>query len=200
MNSIISNIKSSINKKDKPFNLRIFDFTKIINPEYVFVGDNVIIDDFCLLYAKPDAIIEIGSWVHIASFTSLTGGPVEIGDFCGIASGCRIIAGTDLYENGALLGPSIPEKFRNLNREGCVLKNFCFIGANSCIFPGVEIGEGTVVGAGSIVRKNLDPWGVYVMKNGNMEKIKERDKNKTIQNSVKLQNEFQKTRLPKFEF
>jgi len=107
---IFEKIKSLIEINTKPKNLRIFEFTKIINPEYVFVGDNVIIDDFCLLYAKEDAPIKIGSWVHIASFTSLTGGPVSIGNFCAIASGSRIIAGSDHYNNGALMNPPIPEK------------------------------------------------------------------------------------------
>ena len=66
---MINKIKSSINNKESPINLKIFEFTKIINPEYVFVGDNVIIDDFCLLYAKEDAPIKIGSWVHITNFS-----------------------------------------------------------------------------------------------------------------------------------
>ncbi|MEE9379535.1 MAG: hypothetical protein V3V33_16035 [Candidatus Lokiarchaeia archaeon] len=69
MEKILTEIKSSIDKNTYPKNLRIFEFTKIINPDSVFVGDNVIIDDFCLLYAKPEMPIIIGSWVHLASFT-----------------------------------------------------------------------------------------------------------------------------------
>lgn len=168
MNEIINKIKSSINIKEKPKNLRIFEFTKIINPEYLFVGDYVIIDDFCLLYAKPDAPIKMGSWVHIASFSSLTGGPILIGDFCAIASGSRIIAGSDHYANGSLMNPPIPEKYGKINREGCILEDFSFISVNCCVFPGVTIGEGAVVGAGSIVRSDLEPWGIYIMINGKM--------------------------------
>ena len=195
MNEIINKIKSSIDINEKPRNLHIFDFTKIINPEYVFVGDNVIIDDFCLLYAKEDAQIKIGSWVHIASFTSLTGGTVKIGDFCAIASGSRIIGGTDHYANGALMNPPIPEKYRNIIRKGCILEDFSFIGVNSCIFPGVTIGEGAVVGAGSIVRNDLEPWGIYIMRNNKMVKIKTRNKEKTYHNSKKLQEKFKDIRL-----
>lgn len=200
MNLINNKIKSSINRKELPENLRVFEFTKIINPEYVFVGNNVIIDDFCLLYAKEDALIEIGSWVHIASFTSLTGGPVKIGNFCGIASGSRIIAGSDHYANGALVGPLIPKKYRNLNRNGCIIKDFSFIAVNCCIFPGVIIGEGAVVGAGSIVRTDLEPWGVYVMKNGKMVKVKERDKEKTYKNAKNLLNDVKDLDLMKSIF
>ncbi len=190
MKSIINKIKSSIDINKKPLNLKIFEFTKIINPEYVFIGDNVIIDDFCLLYAKEDAQIKIGSWVHITNFSSLTGGPINLGNFVGVSGGCKLIGGTEHYANGALMNPPIPEKFRNVSRKGCKLDDFSFIGVNSIVFPGVTIGEGAVVGAGSIVRSNLEPWGIYVMKNRKMVKIKDRDKEKTYETRDKFLAEF----------
>ena len=182
-------IKSAIDINRKPKNLRIFKFTNIINPEHVIVGDNVIIDDFCLLYAKENAPIRIGSWVHLVNFSSYTGGPITIGNFIAVSSGARIMGGSDHYGNGALMNSPIPEQFRNTDRRGCILKDFCFIGANSVVFPGVTIGEGSVIGAGSIVRRDLEPWGIFIMRNGKMIKIKERSKTKTIQNSIKLQND-----------
>lgn len=190
MNDLIDKIQSSINNNQKPRNLRIFEFTKIINPAFLFVGDNVIIDDFCLLYPKEDAVIKIGSWVHITSFTSLTGGHITLGDFVGISGGCRILGGTEDYRNGSLMNPPIPEKFRHISREMCILKDFSFVGANSCIFPGVTIGEGAIVGAGSIVRNDLDDWGIFVMKNGKMIKIKTRDKFKTYRTKEDLLKEY----------
>ena len=189
MNDVLDKIKSLVRINGKPENLRIFEFTKIINPEYMIMGDNIVIDDFCLLYAKPESPIIIGSWCHIVSFSSLTGGPVRIGNFVAVSTGSRIIAGSDHYGYGALMNSPIPEKFRNTNREGCVLEDFCFIGANSCIFPGVKIGEGTVVGAGSIVRKNLDPWGIYVMRDNKMVRIKDRNKEATYITAKRLLNE-----------
>ena len=36
-----------------------------------------------------------------------------------------------------------------------------YIGANCTIMP-VKIGEGCVIGAGSCVGKDCDPWGIYV--------------------------------------
>lgn len=190
MNDIIDKIKSSIDIKRKPKNLRIYELTKIINPEYVYVGDNVVIDDFCLLYAKPDALIKIGSWVHLVNFSSYTGGPIVIGNFIAVSGGTRILAGSDHYGEGALMNSPIPEEYRKINRKGCVLKDFCFIGANSCVFPGITIGEGAVVGAGSIVRTDLEPWGIYVMKNNKMIKIKKRDKEKTYKTARNLINKF----------
>ena len=186
-NSNIHKIKSSI-RDGKPRNLKTFEFTKIINPEFLYIGDNVQIDDFVLINAKPDAIIRIGSWVHINKFVSLSGGPVTIGDYCGISAGTQIIAGSDHYRDGALCGPLVPEEYRIIDRSGCIIKDFCWIGVNSCIFPGVTLREGCVVGAGSVVRQNLEPWGVYVMKSSKMTKISTRDKNKVYENVKKLKN------------
>lgn len=35
-----------------------------------------------------------------------------------------------------------------------------FIGARAIILPGVKVGEGAVVGAGSVVRKDVEPWKI----------------------------------------
>ena len=48
------------------------------------------------------------------------------------------------------------------------------VGAGSIILPGVDLAEGTSVGAMSIVRKSTEEWGVYL---GNpAKKIKSRKK------------------------
>ena len=38
--------------------------------------------------------------------------------------------------------------------------NDVYIGANCVIMP-VTVGEGAIIGAGSFVNKDLDPWGIY---------------------------------------
>lgn len=58
-----------------------------------------------------------------------------------------------------------------------ILKNGCWIGANSILLPGVEIGENTVIGAGSIVTKSF-PSGVIAA--GNPAKIIKKINNKKL--------------------
>ena len=48
--------------------------------------------------------------------------------------------------------------------EAVILKNGCWIGANSILLPGVIIGKNSVVGAGSIVTKSV-PDGVVAVGN-----------------------------------
>lgn len=103
----------------------------------------------------------MGSHVHIASFTSITGGgDFSIGDFSTISSGVRICTGTD---NPYLLHNStIPDEYRDVERSYVRIGDYAFVGVGSIVMPGVTIGEGAVVGAGSLVLKDLDPWCVFV--------------------------------------
>lgn len=45
---------------------------------------------------------------------------------------------------------------------GPVLRRGCTIGANSTILPGVEVGEGAFVAAGSVVTKDVPPWKLAI--------------------------------------
>jgi galactoside O-acetyltransferase len=164
---------NKINIKD----ITLFEFTKIIGLDYIEFGKNIIIDDFVLIYAT--APMKIGNNVHIASFSSLTGGEeLIIEDFVAISQGCRILTGTDDFTNWGFGNSTIDEKYRNTKREKISIGKFSIIGANSVVLPGVTIGEGATVGAGSVVTKDLEPWGVYI---GN-KKLKERNKKAVLEN------------------
>lgn len=59
----------------------------------------------------------------------------------------------------------------NHNEEGIRIEDDCWIGAGAIILNGVTVGKGSIVGAGSVVTKNVDPYSVVV---GNpAKKIKE---------------------------
>ena len=157
--------------------VKTFEFTKIIGLDKISFGHDIIIDDFVFLYAT--ASMEIGNYVHISCFASITGGAeFTIGDFSGISLGCRILTGTDDYLDWGFGHPASPEKYRNVKREPVHIGKFSNIGANSVIFPGVTIGEGASVGANSVVTRDLDPWTVYI---GN-KKYADRNKEAILKN------------------
>ena len=106
-------------------------------------------------------------------------------DFSGISQGCRILTGTEDFKDWGFGNPTIDEKYRNTNRASIYIGKFCLIGANSVILPGVEIGTGAVVGAGSVVNKSLQPWGIYM---GNR-KIGERNKESVLRTYDKFLSE-----------
>jgi galactoside O-acetyltransferase len=107
--------------------------------------------------------MNIGNYVHIACFTSITGGAeFTMEDFSGISQGCRILTGSEDFVDGGFGNPTVPEEFRNVTRKPVRIGKFALIGANAVICPGVVIGEGATVAANSVVTRDLEPWTVYL--------------------------------------
>lgn len=70
---------------------------------------------------------------------------------------------------------SVPYDYRYKNKK-VVIGNFCWLGARVTILPGITIGDGAAIGAGSVVAHDV-PKGAVVA--GNPAKIlKYRDINK----------------------
>ena len=161
--------------------VKTFEYTKIIGIENIAFGKYIIIDDYVLIYAKEK--ITIGNHVHIASFTSISGGgELIMEDFTAISSGCRIVTGTDDFKAEGFGNSTVSNEFRNITVAKIKISKFAIIGGNSVILPGVIIGEGVSVGAGSVVTKDLEPWGIYV---GN-KRIGWRDKEAVLKNYEKF--------------
>lgn len=155
-------------------NILIDPLAKIIGLDRIKFGSPVRIDCFSLISVKSDALLIIGSYVHIAVGVSLmVSENVVLKDFTGISHGCRLFTATDDFEDWGFGGPLLPREFRNVRTGRISLGKFCVLGANTVVLPGVEIGEGTTVGANTVVTRSLEPWGVYL---GN-KRIKERNKN-----------------------
>ncbi|MEM7611031.1 MAG: acyltransferase [Pseudomonadota bacterium] len=163
---------ASLNFKSLGLNVRISDRAAIYNPELIEVGDHSRIDDFCVVSGR----VSLGRNVHLAVFSNIAGGTegVCLEDFCGLAYGCQVFSQSDDYSGETMTNPTVPTQFKNERRARVVLGRHSIVGANSVVFPGVEMGEGTAVGAMSVVTRSTDPWSIYV---GNPAKrVKERRK------------------------
>lgn len=171
-------------------NVKTFEYTKIIGLENIEFGKYIIIDDFVLIYAKEK--INIGNYVHIANFSSITGGnQLFIGNYAAISQGCRILTATDDFTQWGFGNSTIDNEYRNIKSAPIIINDFCVIGANSVVLPGVTIGEGATVGANSVVTKSLEPWGIYI---GN-KKIGERSTKEVLQNYETFLNTSEKLRV-----
>ena len=116
---------------------------------------------------------------HIPSLSSISGGEkLLMEDYSGLSSRNRVFIGNDNFKSWWFFNPTIDEKLRNLKVGEVLIKKFAIIGANSVILPDIEIGEGAAVGAGSVVTKSLEPWGIYI---GN-KKIGDRNKKEVLKN------------------
>lgn len=139
----------------------IYPLAKIVNPEVVKIGDGTRIDDFTFIFGGQG--IELGRYNHIASFVSIVGGgKLVAGHYVGIAAGARIVTGTDHYGDGKRISPLVPLDHRNLILGSIRLGDDVFIGTNAIVHPNVTIGEGAIVGSGSLVLKDIQPWTINV--------------------------------------
>ena len=85
--------------------------------------------------------------------TILDVGKVRIGDYCQLAPNVAI------YTAGH---PLHPAALNSLYEYGIdvTIGNNVWIGGNVVILPGVHIGDNTVIGAGSVVTKDIPAWSV----------------------------------------
>lgn len=143
-------------------NVLISDKASIYNAQKIKIGSNVRIDDFCIISAGEHGI-EIGNFVHIACYVSLIGNElIKVQDFVGISSRTAVYSSSDDYSGNFLMGPTIPNQYKNVDSRPVVFENHTVIGAGSVILPGVTVAEGTAVGALSLVSKNLEAWSIYI--------------------------------------
>lgn len=139
-------------------NVLISKFAKIVHPEKLKIGNNVRIDNYCVLIGD----ISIGDYVHIAAFSLISGHcGIEIEAFCSISARVTLYSVIDDYSGEFLVNPTLPRQYRSeLSGRICLQKHVA-LGIGATIFPRVTIGEGAVVGAHSLVVLPLKEWGVY---------------------------------------
>ena len=139
-------------------NVLISKKCSIYNPEKIEIGNNVRIDDFCILVGK----IKMGRNIHIGAFCHLSGGEtgIEIMDYAGLSQRCSLYAQSDDYSGKTMTNPTIPTEYKAVNKGKIILNKHTIIGSTSVILPGVIIGEGASVGAMSLVNKSIESWSV----------------------------------------
>jgi len=141
--------------------VKVFKKCSLINCKNIYLGDGCQIDDFVHIIAS--APVRVGRRVHIACFTSIAGGgEVTLEDYTGLSAGCRLITGTEDFMGEGMTNPCIPTKFRSVTRSFITIRRHAILGTNTIVYPGVIIEEGVATGAGTVVNKDLEPWGLYM--------------------------------------
>lgn len=136
--------------------VKISDRVSIYNPQAISIGDYSRIDDFCILSAGQEGI-EIGAYVHIAAYCSLIGRcRIQLDDFSGLSSRVAIYSSSDDYSGETLTNPCVPEEYKRVHHAPVHLGKHVIVGVATCILPGVTIGEGSAIGAFSLVSRSID--------------------------------------------
>lgn len=143
----------------KSFGKHVFISRKcsIYGAENISIGNNVRIDDFCLLSGN----ISIGNYVHIAAYVALYGKyGIEIQDFCGISARSTIYSAIDDFSGENMISPMVPEELTKLTKGKVILKQYTQLGYNTLVFPGCVLNEGVATGAMTFVKQNIPAWKI----------------------------------------
>ncbi len=160
----------------------------IINPQYISLGDHVQLSDGVTLIArgeggitlsdgvrlqhrvyldtesKDNGYIHVGKQVYIGTGTTLFGHKgLEIGDHCLLAQNITLTPYSHIFSdpNATIYGQGGHSKKVTIGRD-------CYVGMGCCILYSGDIGEGSVIGSGSVVVKPIPAYSVAV---GNPAKV-----------------------------
>jgi galactoside O-acetyltransferase len=168
--------------KKEGIDLFIAEMIMIKYPGNIELGNHVALDNFISFSASA----KIGDYVHIAPSVSIIGGidsELIMGNFSGISANSTIICGSDDFTKG-MLNPQVPIEYRQPKIGKIIIKDFACVGVGGIVFPGVTLGEGSVIGAGSVVTKDTEPWGIYLGSPAKL--IGQRDKAPILNGAKKL--------------
>lgn len=140
-------------------NVKISSKASIYDCERIEIGDNSRIDDFSIV----SGTVSIGRNVHLTAYSNVAGGEpgIIMDDFSCLAYGCHVFAQSDDYSGVTMTNSTVPKKYKHEIKRAVRIGRHCIIGAGSMVFPGVTIGEGSSVGAMSLVIKSTEPWTIY---------------------------------------
>lgn len=133
----------------------------ITRPHLARIGSHSAIDDgfYCTTRLRVD------DYCHISQGVTVIGGQQAgfwLQEFNTVGPHCVIVAGSDEFMGEGLVSVTIPPEYRGGVKTSIVLmERFSNICANVTVLPGVTLGEGSVVGACSLVIHDTDPWTVY---------------------------------------
>ncbi len=128
----------------------------VFHPENIKLGNNIYIGHNTILKGYYKNLLSIGDnvWIGQNCFFHSAGG-IEIGANVGIAPNVKILTSFHTDES-----TDKPILFSDLKFRQVIIKDDADIGIGSIIMPGVSIGKGVQIGAGSIVTKDIPDFAV----------------------------------------
>jgi acetyltransferase-like isoleucine patch superfamily enzyme len=123
--------------------------------------------------------MKVGKWTygHDKIEIKLHGAEIEIGNFCSIADGVKAYLGSNhridwitTYPFGHIHNNT----FNHFKGEGhpstkgdIIIGNDVWIGMDAILMSGIKIGDGAVIGANTVVAKDVAPYSIFVGNPGN---------------------------------
>lgn len=144
--------------KDRFPDVHFYNATLTEVQENVIIGNGTRIGSFSLIHqgATIGCSVTIGSHCNICDCT--------IGDRVSVQTACHITRGV-VIEDDVFVGPGVITLNDKLRGDSMAYPRICKgakVGGGSVILPGVTIGENAVVGAGSVVSRDVPPGATVI--------------------------------------
>jgi acetyltransferase-like isoleucine patch superfamily enzyme len=124
----------------------------------IYLREHAILERGVDIRSLDNGLIDIGKFTYIGPYTCFAGpGPVIIGNNCLIASHSGIYGNNHCYAD-----PMRNIVEQGITHEGITIEDDCWLGSGVKVLDGVRIGRGSVIGAGAIVTKNIEPYSIAV--------------------------------------
>jgi len=153
----------------------------IRHPARISLGDNVVLDDNCVLDAKGESeegiTIEDGVFIGRNTILSCKGGSISLGENTNVGSNCLIHAESPVRVGKHVLIaaycylvgggnhdfsrtdiPIIQQP--SVTKGGISIGDGAWLGARATILDGVSVGHDSIVGAGAVVLESLPEFAI----------------------------------------
>lgn len=153
----------------------------IRHPNKIIIGDNVIIDENCMLDAKGSTNegIVIGNNCFIGRNSILSckngdivlGSNITVGFNCELFSASKLIIGSDTLIAAyvyCIAGDheynTVEKPIGSLNAvsRGIIIEEGCWLGSKALILDGVKIGKNSIIGAAAVVNKDIPGYSIAI--------------------------------------
>lgn len=114
-----------------------------------------------VFFTNPENI-RVGKYCSFGAFSYLFGGGgIEVGSFTLMGPGVKLVSRNHKFNDLSLAIRYQGNEYKNK----LIIGPDVWLGANTIILPNVRIGRGAVIGAGSIITKDVDPFSIVVGQN-----------------------------------
>lgn len=138
-------------------NLRIDSGVTILGFENIILGDNVAFMKNSYVYAHDGGELKIENnfTMNTNSQLGASFGKIIIGNDCAIAPNCVLRAANHTFDD-----PNIPFRKQGHTYGKIIIEDDVWIASNCVITANTKIGKSSIVGAGSVVTKDIEPYSI----------------------------------------
>lgn len=129
-------------------------------------GDFVTIGRETMIRPSSYYGVDLGKGLSIGNHSSIgpfgyvgCSGMITIGENVMIGPKCSLFAENHIFDD-----KNATIKSQGVAQKGIVIEDDCWIGSNVIILDGVTVGKGSVIGAGTILTKDVPPYSIVMDK------------------------------------